>query len=77
MEIIAYYKGRPFSIFVDFVSHFALLQSYSNHLLLSFSKHQSRIECGSHLKSLDAFGPGNRIFKACALARWRPNGDKI
>ena len=31
MEIIAY-KGRPFSVFVDgFVSHFALLQLYSNH----------------------------------------------
>ena len=44
MEIIAY-KGRPFSVFVDgFVSHFALLQLYSNHLVLSFSKHRGRIE---------------------------------
>ena len=32
---------------------------------------------GSHLESLDALGPGRRIFKKCALARWRPNGDKI
>ena len=47
MEIIGYYC-RPFSVFVDefvsvfvdeFVSHFALLQLYSNHLVLSFSKH--------------------------------------
>ena len=44
MEIIAY-KGRPFSVFVDgFVSHFALLQLYSNHLVLSFSKYRGRIE---------------------------------
>ena len=36
MVIIAY-KGRPFSVFVDgFVSHFALLELYSNHLVLSF-----------------------------------------
>ena len=32
---------------------------------------------GSHLESLDALGPGRPIFKKCALARWRPNGDKI
>ena len=38
MEIIAY-KGRPFSAFVDgFVSHFAQLQLYNNHIVLSFSK---------------------------------------
>ena len=38
MEIIAY-KGRSFSVFVDgFVSHFALLQLYSHHLVLSFSE---------------------------------------
>ena len=44
MEIIAY-KGRPFSIFVDgFVSHFALLQLYSHHHVLSFSKYLGRIE---------------------------------
>ena len=43
-KIIAY-KGRPFSVFVDgFVSHFPLLQLYSNHLILSFSKHRGRIE---------------------------------
>ena len=36
LEIIAY-EGRPISVFVDdFVSHFALLQLYSNHLGLSF-----------------------------------------
>ena len=40
VEIIAY-KGRPFSIFVDgFVSHFALLQLYSHHHVLSFSKYR-------------------------------------
>ena len=44
MEIIAC-KGRPFSVFVDgFVSHFALLQLYSHHLVLSFSKYRGRIE---------------------------------
>ena len=44
MEIIAY-KGRPSSVFVDgFVTHFALLQLYSNYLVLSFSKHRGRIE---------------------------------
>ena len=38
MESIAY-ESRPFSVFVDgFVSHFALLQLYSHHLVLSFSK---------------------------------------
>ena len=38
MEIIAY-EDRPFSVFVDgFVSRVALLQLYSNHLVLSFSK---------------------------------------
>ena len=37
--------ARPFSIFVDgFVSHFALLQLYSHHLVLSFSKYRGRIE---------------------------------
>ena len=44
MEIIAN-EGRPFSVFIDeFVSHSALLQLYSNHLVLSFSKHRGRIE---------------------------------
>ena len=44
MEIIAY-KGRTFSVFVDgFVSHFAPLQLYSNHLVLSFSKYRDGIE---------------------------------
>ena len=38
MEIIAD-KSRPFSVFVDgFVSHFALLQLYSNHLVLEISR---------------------------------------
>ena len=45
MEIIAYKGHRPFSVFVDgFVSHFALLQLYSNYLVLSFSKYRGRIE---------------------------------
>ena len=44
MEIIVY-KGRPFSVFVDrFVAHFALLQLYSNYLVLPFSKHRGRNE---------------------------------
>ena len=44
LENIAY-MGRPFSVFVDeIVSHFALLQLYSNHLVLSFAKHRGRIE---------------------------------
>ena len=34
MEIIAH-KGQPFSVFVDeFISHFALLQLYSNCLVI-------------------------------------------
>ena len=83
MEIIAY-KGRPFSVFVDgFVSHFALLQLYSNHLVTATTLycHFRNIEVeskdGSHLESLGALGPGRRIFKKCALARLWPNGDKI
>ena len=44
MEIIVY-KGRPFFVSVDgFVSHFALLQLYRNHLVLSFSKYGGRLE---------------------------------
>ena len=67
MEIIAY-KGRPFSFFVDgFVYHFALLQLYSNHLVLSLRNLEVESNDGSHL--LDALGPGRRIFKKCALAR--------
>ena len=66
MEIIAY-KGRPFFVFNDgFVSHFALLQLYSHHLLHVYC-HFRNIEVesndGSHLESLDALGPGRRIFK--------------
>ena len=67
MEIIAY-KGRPFSVFVDgFVSHFALLQLYSNHLVLSLRNIEVESNDGSHLELLDALGPGRRIFKKYAL----------
>ena len=77
MEIIAY-KGRPFSVFVDgFVYHFALLQLYSNHLVLSLRNIEVELNNGSHLEILDALGPGRRIFKKYALTRWRPNGNKI
>ena len=63
MEIIAY-KGRPFSVFVDgFVYHFALLQLYSNHLVLSLRNIEVESNDGSHLELLDALGPGRRIFK--------------
>ena len=63
MEIIAY-KGRPFSVFVDgFVYHFALLQLYSNHLVLSLRNIEVESNNGSHLEILDALGPGRRIFK--------------
>ena len=59
-----------YTVFVDgFVFHFALLQLFSNHLVLSFSKYRGRIDDGSHLESLDALGPGRRIYKKCALAR--------
>ena len=69
MVIIAF-KGRPFSVFVDgFVTHFALLQLYSHHLVLSFSNFEVESNDGSHLESLDALGPGRRIFKKYALAR--------
>ena len=69
MEIIAY-KGRPFSVFVDgFVSHFALLQLYSNHLVLSLRNIEVESNDGSHFELLDALGPGRRIFKKCELAR--------
>ena len=77
MEIIAY-KGRPFSVFVNgFVYHFALLQLYSNHLVLSLRNLEVESNDGSHLELLDALEPGRRIFEKCALARWRPNGNKI
>ena len=71
MEIVAY-KGRPFSVFVDgFVSHFALLQLYSNHptLYCHFRNIEVDSKDGSHLESLYALGPGRQIFKKCALAR--------
>ena len=69
MEIIAY-KGRPFSVFVDgFVYHFALLQLYSNHLVLSLRNIKVESNNGSHLEILDALGPGRQIFKKYALAR--------
>ena len=62
------YLGRLFSVFVDkFVFHFALLQLYSNHIALSFSKHRVESNDGSHLESLDAVRPGRRILqKVCA-----------
>ena len=63
MEIITY-EGRPFSVFVDgFVSHFALLQLYSHHLVLNFRNIEVESNDGSHFESLDALGPGRRIFK--------------
>ena len=69
MDIIAY-KCRPFSVFVDgFVYHFALLQLYSNHLVLSLRNIEVESNNGGHLEILDALGPGRRIFKKYALAR--------
>ena len=60
------YKGRPISVFVDgFVSHFALLQLYSNHLVLHFRNIEVESNDGSHLESLDAHGPEERILKKC------------
>ena len=57
-------KGRPFSIFVnEFVSHFALLQLYSHHLVSHFRNIEVESNDGSHLESLDVLGPGRRIFK--------------
>ena len=62
IEIIAY-KRRPFSVFVDeFVPHFAL-QLYSNTLYCHFRNIEVELNDGSHLESLDALGPGKRIFK--------------
>ena len=61
MEIIPY-KGRPFSVFVDgFVSHFALLQLYSNHLTVIFETSRSNRMMAAILNLL--IGPGRRIFK--------------
>ena len=69
MKIIAF-KGRPFSVFVDgFVYYFALLQLYSNHLVLSLRNIEVESNNGSHLEILDALGPGRRIFRKYALAR--------
>ena len=69
MEIIAY-KGTPLSVFVDgFVSHFAFLQLYSTTLYCHFRNIEVESNDGSHLESLDALGPGRRIFKKYALAR--------
>ena len=74
MEIIAY-KGRPFSVFVDeFVYYYSCTATT---LYCHFRNIEVESNDGSHLESLDALGPGRRIFEKCALARWRPNGDKI
>ena len=43
MAFIAY-KGRPFYVFVDeFVSHFALLQLYSNYLVIFDTSRSNRM----------------------------------
>ena len=69
MEIIAY-KGGPFSVLVDgFVSHFAVLQLYSHHLVLSFSKSRSNRMMAAILNLLMRTDQGRRIFKKCAFAR--------
>ena len=64
MEIIAY-KGRPFSVFVDgFVSHFASYYSCTaTTLYCHFRNIEVELNDDSHLESLDAPGPGRRIFK--------------
>ena len=69
MEIISY-KGRPFSVFVDeFVSHFALLQLYSNHITCHFGNIKVKSNAGRYIESLDALGPERWVLKNCALAR--------
>ena len=57
----------PFFIWICIL--FALLQLYSNHLVLSLRNIEVESNDGSHLELLDALGPGRRIFKKCALAR--------
>ena len=50
--------------FIDgLVSHFALLQLYSHHFVSHFRNIEVESNDGSHLESLDALGPGRRIFK--------------
>ena len=67
MEIIAY-KGRPIIFFVDeFVSHFAPLQLYSNSVAYHFRNIEVESNDGSHLETLDALGPGRRIFKIMCI----------
>ena len=62
------WKLLPFSVFFG-GSHFALLQFYSHTLYCHYRNIGVESNDGSHLESLDAFGPGRRIFKKCALAR--------
>ena len=74
LEIITY-KCRPFSLFVDeFVSHFALLQLYSNYLVVYYHFQNIEVESndGSHVESLDALGPGRWIFKKMCTCSLRP-----
>ena len=62
-------KGRPFSVFVDgFVSHFALLQFYSNHLVVSFELSRSNRMMAAILNLLMRSDQEERT-KKCALAR--------
>ena len=65
------YKLLPvryaYLLFVEeILSHFALLQLYSNHLVLSLPNIEVKSDDGSHLKALDFLGPGRQIFnKMC------------
>ena len=68
MEIIAY-KGRPISVFVDVFYLILLYYSFTaTTLYCHFRNIEEESNDDSHLKSLDALGPGRRIFKKCALA---------
>ena len=77
MEIIAY-KGRPFSVFVDgFVYHFALLQLYSNHLVLSLRNIEVESNDGSHIELLDALSRTTYYGYIATLVLRKPIYDTV
>ena len=48
---------------------YLILHYYRSSLYCHFRNIEIESNGGSHLESLDALGPGRRIFKKCALAR--------
>ena len=69
MEIIAYKVGLSPFLLMDL---YLILHYYSctaTTLCCHFRNIEVESNDDSHLESLDALGPGRRIYKKCALAR--------